>query len=101
MGVPGCAVVKNLPASAGDAGDAGLIPGSGRCPVVGNGNKPTPIFLLGKFHGQRSLAGVYSPSGRKKSDMTEHTCTPLPTSQLNFQSQYTYTGITPYGRTRF
>ena len=31
---------------------------------------PTPVFLPGKFHGQRSLAG-YSPWGHKKSDMTE------------------------------
>ena len=31
-------VVKNLPASAGDAGDMGLIPGLGRSPGVGNGN---------------------------------------------------------------
>ena len=34
--------------------------------------QPTPVFLPGKFHGQRSLAD-YSPWGRKKSDMTEHT----------------------------
>ena len=27
--------------------------------------KPTPIFLLGKSHGQRSLVG-YSPWGRKE-----------------------------------
>ena len=32
--------------------------------------QPTPIFLLGEFHGQRSLAGN-SPWGRKESDMTE------------------------------
>ena len=31
-------MVKNPPASAGDAGDAGLIPGLGRSPRVGNGN---------------------------------------------------------------
>ena len=29
-------LVKNLPASAGDAGEAGLIPGSGRSPSVRN-----------------------------------------------------------------
>ena len=34
--------------------------------------QPTPVFLPGRFHGQRSLAG-YSPRGRKESDMTEHT----------------------------
>ena len=31
-------MVKNLPANAGDARDAGLIPGSGRSPGVGNDN---------------------------------------------------------------
>ena len=31
-------VVKNLPASAGDIRDAGLIPGSGRSPGRGNGD---------------------------------------------------------------
>ena len=37
-GFPGGTVVKNLPANAGDAGDAGLIPGSGRSLGGGNGN---------------------------------------------------------------
>ena len=32
----------------------------------------SPVFLPGKFHGQRSLAG-YSPWGHKELDMTEHT----------------------------
>ena len=32
--------------------------------------QPTPVFLPGKSHGQRSLAD-YSPWGRKESDMTE------------------------------
>jgi len=32
--------------------------------------KPTPVFLPGKLHGQRSLAGC-SPWGCKESDMTE------------------------------
>ena len=31
-------MVKNLPANAGDAKDAGSIPGSGRSPGEGNGN---------------------------------------------------------------
>ena len=31
-------VVKNLPASAGDTGDVGLIPGLGRSPGEGHGN---------------------------------------------------------------
>ena len=36
----------------------------------GNGRQPTPVFLPGEFHGQRSLEG-YSPWGHKESDMTE------------------------------
>ena len=39
QGLPrGCSAVKNLPANAGDTGDAGSIPGLGRCPGGGNGN---------------------------------------------------------------
>ena len=38
VGCPGGAVVKNLPANAGDAKDSGLIPESGRSPGVGNSN---------------------------------------------------------------
>ena len=45
--------------------------------------QPTPVFLLGEVHGQRSLAG-YSPRVLKESDTTErlththtHTHTPL------------------------
>ena len=30
--------MKNLPASAGDEGDVGSVPGLGRAPGVGNGN---------------------------------------------------------------
>ena len=44
--------------------------------------QPTPVFLPGRFHGQRSLTGyspwayspwAYSPWSCKKSDMAEHT----------------------------
>ena len=34
--------------------------------------QPTPVFLPGESHGQRSLAG-YSPQGPKESNMTEVT----------------------------
>ena len=34
--------------------------------------QPTPIFLPGESHGQRSLV-AYSPRGHKESDMTEAT----------------------------
>ena len=38
MGFPGGSVVKNLPATAGDAEELGSIPGSGRSSEGGNGN---------------------------------------------------------------
>ena len=40
--------------------------------------QPTPVFLPGKSHGQKSLTG-YSPWGCKKLDMTEQlACTHAP-----------------------
>ena len=39
MDFPGGAAVKNLPAKAGDTRDAGLIPGYGRSPGGGHGNR--------------------------------------------------------------
>ena len=58
-------LVKNLPAKAGDVRDMGSTPGSGRSPggPYGKSGMPSPAFLPGEFHGQRSLAG-YSPQGR-------------------------------------
>ena len=50
--------------SACQAGDSGLIPGLGRSPWR-NKWQPTPVFLLEKSHGQRSLVG-YSPWGHKR-----------------------------------
>ena len=47
--------------SAANAGGLGSIPGSGRFPWR-RARQPTPVFLPGKFHGQRSLVG-YSPQG--------------------------------------
>ena len=38
MGFSGGSVVKNLPASAGDPGNTGSIPGLGRSAGLGNGN---------------------------------------------------------------
>ena len=64
-------VVKNLLANAGDLRDLGLIPGS-RFPSWRRKWQPTPLFLPGESHGQKSLVG-YSPWGRKESDTTEVT----------------------------
>ena len=60
----GAQVVKNPPAKAGDARDAGSIPGLGRPPREGNGN---PLqYSPGGFHGQRSLVGFHGVT--KESD---------------------------------
>ena len=64
-GFPDGSVVKNLPAN---AGDTGLIPGSGRSPR--RKWQPTPIFLSGGSHGQKRLAG-YSPWGCRELAMTQ------------------------------
>ena len=63
-------MVKNLPANAEDARDAGLIPELGRSPWSRNW-QPTPVIVPEKFHGQKSLVG-YSPWDRKELNMTEH-----------------------------
>ena len=60
-------------ASAYNVGDWGSIPGFN--PWVGKISwrrqwHPTPVFLPGKSHGQRSLV-EYNPWGRKESDRTE------------------------------
>jgi len=58
--LPGGSVGKE---SACNAGDPGLIPWRRKW-------HPTPVFLPGKPHGQRSLVG-YSPWCHRESDMTE------------------------------
>ena len=60
--------VENPPAN---AGDVGLMPGVGKIPWR-RAWPPTPVFLPGESHGQRSLAG-YSPWGCKQSEVTEAT----------------------------
>ena len=65
-------MVKNLLAKAGDARDSGLLPG--KIPWSREW-QPIPVFLPGKFHGQRHLVSYGSPWGRKESDMTERLST--------------------------
>ena len=48
-------LVKNLPASSGDARDMSLIPGLGRLP--GERKQHAPLFLPRKSHGESSLVG--------------------------------------------
>ena len=63
-------MVKNLPAHAGDVKRLGFDPWVGNIPWRRRTWQPTPVFLPGESHGQRSLAG-YSPSGHKELDTTE------------------------------
>ena len=64
-------VIKNPPANAGDLRGGFLIPGSGPDPLE-EAQQPTPVFLSGESHGQRSLKG-YSPKSSKKSETTRLT----------------------------
>jgi len=52
-------VVKNLPANAGDIMRQRFDPWVGKIPWKREW-LPTPVFLPGEFHGQRSLVG-YNP----------------------------------------
>ena len=61
-------MVKNPPDNAEDIRDSSSIPGSARS--LEEEWQPTPVFLPGKSHGQRSLVG-YSQWGYKELDMTE------------------------------
>ena len=69
IGFPGSSASKESAYDAGNAGDAGSIPGLGRFPWRREW-QPTPLFLPGEHHGQRSLVG-YSPWGHKELDITE------------------------------
>ena len=62
-------VVKNPPANAGDARDAGSIPGLRRSPGVGNGN-PLQYSCLENSMGIEPWATVHPVA--KERDMTEH-----------------------------
>ena len=69
MGFPSGSVVKNPPANVGDTDP---VLGLGRSSGEGNGNpQPTPVFLPGKSHGQRSLMG-YSPWGCNKQQQNHY-----------------------------
>ena len=68
----GFPVVKNLLVNAGDAGDAGLIPGSGRFPGGRNGN---PLQYSCQENSMDRGAWQATVHGVTESDTTEHTHT--------------------------
>ena len=65
-------MVKNLPTSAGDAGDLGSVPRSGRSPGEGNGNPLHCSYLENLMDRGASWATTMES---KESDMTEYTRT--------------------------
>ena len=67
---PSGSVVKNLPAMQ-ETQEMWFNPWVGRIPWR-RAWQPTPVFLPGESHGQRSLAG-YRPWGGKELDTTETT----------------------------
>ena len=71
-GFPGGTVGKNLSANAGDARETRSTPGSRICPQNRKW-QPTPVFLLGKLHGQRSLQPMESQRVRHDRAHTQGT----------------------------
>ena len=70
VGIPGGAMVKNLPARAGErCKRCEFDPWVRKIPWRRKW-QPTSVFLPGKSHGQRSLVGC-SPRGCEELDMTE------------------------------
>ena len=66
-------MIKNLPAHAEEGKRRRFSPRVGKIPWR-RAWKPTPVFLPGESHGQRSLVG-YSPWGHTDTDMTEQLST--------------------------
>ena len=60
MGLPGDSVVRNLPTK-----KETRVRSLGQEDPLEKESQPTPVFLPGKSHRQRSLAG-HSPWGRKR-----------------------------------
>ena len=75
MGFPGGAVVKSLPANAGDARDAGWIPGSGGSLEGGNDN-PLQYSCL-EIPWTEEPGGLKSTGSQRDGHdlVTEHACT--------------------------
>ena len=54
--------------------------------------QPTPVFLAGESHGQRSLMG-YCPQAHKESDTTEATCTHARTCAYVWRYMHKYINV--------
>ena len=80
---PGGSVVKNPPASSGDAEDVDLIPGSGRPPGEENGN-PLQYSCLGNLIDRGAWQATVH-GGHKVSDTTE-----LLNNNIKYQNEINY-----------
>ena len=85
QGFPDGSVVKNPPANAADTGDTGSIPLVGKI-LWRRKLQPTPVFLPGESHGQRSLEG-YSPWGTRVGHTHRHTPQSTASQSVCYQRQ--------------
>ena len=67
LGFPGGSVVKNPPAN---AGDVGLISGSGRSPGEGNGN-PLQYFCLGDPTDRGTLQAIVHDITKSQTQLSD------------------------------
>ena len=85
-------VVKHPPASAGNAGHTGLIPGSGRLSGGGNGN-PLQYSCLGNFMDRGPWPSIIHRVTRVKHDLA----TKQDTHILQFSRSVLYDSLPPHG----
>ena len=69
---PSRAVIKKLPANAGDMGDVGSVPGLGRSPGGGHGN-PLQYSSLKNFLDRRTWRGIVHGVTESWTQLSEHT----------------------------
>ena len=78
MGFPSGSVVKNPPPNAGETGDMGSIPVSGRSPGEGNGNPPQYSCLENPMD-----RGAWWATIHRLAEATYHACTHGPNLAFN------------------
>ena len=85
-------MVKNLPANAGDARDVRSDPWVWRIPWSRKW-QPTPVFLPGKFHRQRSLGRLQSMGSQRVGHNWAHTHTHTHTKQRPWRKSLDRKGL--------
>ena len=82
LGIPGDPAVKRLPANAGDTGNVGSIPGSGRFPWM-RAWQPTPVFLPGESPWTEEPCGLQSTGSHR----AKHDCDDLHKRTVSIKGQ--------------